>query len=219
MTRSDFEDLTGKRFGRLVAMKLAGTYPDGRHKWLCQCDCGNQTIARGDSLKRMTSCGCIRREKNIERFFRHGDSRTKLYKIHTRLIQATTNPNFKSWANYGGKGVSLAEEWKDWPTFRDWALANGYAPGKQIHRIDSEGNYSPENCVWLTVHEHQKHHGSISSKPIEQLDEQGNVVATFANWPDLKAHGFDDGGVRRSIRTGYRCAGFHWRRRSKSSPE
>ena len=213
MPRSDFQDLTGKRFGRLIAIKVVGQYPDGRYKWLAKCDCGNEVTARSDTLKGMKSCGCIRREKNVARFYKHGDSRTALYKIHTRLMQATSNPNYWAWKNYGGKGVRLAEEWKDWETFKSWALSQGYERGKQIHRIDSDGDYSPENCVWLTTHEHQKLHGAIHKKPaIEKLDDSGKVIETVSSWAEVESAGHETGGIRRSIRQGCRSAGFYWRR-------
>lgn len=214
MPQGVFTDLTGQRFGRLTVLGLESKN-GGKCKWRCLCDCGKQCVCRTDAFKTQRSCGCIRTEKNIKRFYRHGDSFNPLYKIHTRLKQATSNPKYWSYANYGGKGVKLAEEWKDWETFKAWALAHGYQKGMHLHRKDSNGDYSPENCVWLTVHEHQKLHGRLHTTIIEQIDDEGNVVARFNGYREITEKlGIDTGGVRRSVREGFRCHGYRWRHAS-----
>ena len=66
---SEFQDLTGQRFGKLTVLKRADDYisPSGHKttRWLCKCDCGNQKIINSGSLKKgdSTSCGCVRRDK------------------------------------------------------------------------------------------------------------------------------------------------------------
>lgn len=57
------EDLTGMRFGRLVALT-----PLAALRWLCQCDCGTVSQHRADDLKRglARSCGCLRSEMQRE---------------------------------------------------------------------------------------------------------------------------------------------------------
>lgn len=70
---SNFIDLTGQRFGKLVVLKRSNNYiqPSGQQKtqWLCKCDCGNEVIVRGHSLKHgdTKSCGCLNSKKVIER--------------------------------------------------------------------------------------------------------------------------------------------------------
>ncbi len=62
-----------------------------------------------------------------------------------------TNDNYK-W--YGGKGVSICEEWKDnFFIFFEWSIKNKWEKGLQIDRIDSNGNYEPSNCQWITQRE------------------------------------------------------------------
>ena len=54
---------------------------------------------------------------------------------------------------YGEKGIKVCDEWKNnFFCFRDWALKTGYRKGLSIDRIDSKGNYCPENCRWVDVH-------------------------------------------------------------------
>ena len=64
-----------------------------------------------------------------------------------------TNPNCHAFENYGGRGISICNEWADFPAFRDWAIKNGYSDILSIDRINVNGNYEPTNCRWATDNE------------------------------------------------------------------
>ena len=163
----NFQDLTGKRYGKLIVLKRDTDYisPSGNRspQWLCLCDCGNQKNVAGASLKRgiTQSCGCLHKETWQKIITKHGQSGTRLHRIWRGMRVRCYDENHHSYAHYGLKGITICEEWKDnFQTFYEWAIANGYNDGLSIDRIDSNGNYEPSNCRWATYSEQNKNRKS-----------------------------------------------------------
>lgn len=172
-------DLTNQRFGRLMVLQREGTQC-GSATWLCQCDCGNITIVNGHNLRRglTVSCGCKR--ATVPSYKTHGKSQTRLHRIWRGMKQRCFNPNNTAYEDYGGRGITVCDEWKDdFQTFHDWAMANGYAEDLEIDRMDNDGNYEPSNCRW-TTRERQANNRRTNAKLT-----LNNETHTIAEWTKI----------------------------------
>lgn len=148
--REWFEDLTARRFGRLVVIKFAGKNKWNIATWECSCDCGGKKTVCSSSLKcgYTKSCGCISKERPSHT--KHGGKGTKLYTTWKAMRERCYTKSSSSYSRYGGIGVKICEEWNDFSIFKKWAMENGYSEDLTIDRINPYGNYEPSNCRWVT---------------------------------------------------------------------
>lgn len=158
-----FNDLSGKRFGKLTVIGQAGRTADRHILWECKCDCGGSAFSSGKDLVsgHTRSCGCLQKETVSRNRYKHGDRDGRLYQVWKSMIKRCENENDKSYRYYGLIGVSVCPEWHDYVSFRSWAMENGYDDKAKygactIDRINPYGNYEPSNCRWISNAEQQK---------------------------------------------------------------
>lgn len=154
-------DKIGKKYGRLLIIEFLYKKPNQnkagyKYYYLCQCDCGETTIAERYSIgKTKNSCGCLHKEQIIQRNKQsakyNGDSNqyTRLFSIWSKIKYRCLNTKSSNYSNYGGRGITICQEWLYWENFKTWALTHGYSDLLSIDRIDVNDDYKPTNCRWV----------------------------------------------------------------------
>lgn len=166
-----YKNLTGQKFGRLTVIGKGSKTKSGKITWKCKCDCGNMVCVVTQHLKsgHSLSCGCFNKQRIKEHFTTHGATHTRLYSIWKSMKTRCYNNKSKAYPYYGGKGISVCEEWKNsFQAFQEWALNNGYSDDLTLDRIDSDLGYNPYNCRWATWHEQRINQKRVSRTPGQQ---------------------------------------------------
>lgn len=169
------KDLTGEKINMITVIKKIGSNKNGKSLYECKCDCGNAKIMTAGDLKsgRIVSCGChaksflndLHENNKI-----HGLSNSRIYHVWNGMIQRCENPNCEAYRCYGGRGITVCEEWHDLEKFAKWAYSNGYNEDAErgectIDRIDNDGNYEPSNCRWADMKVQASNKRNTRKKP------------------------------------------------------
>lgn len=147
-------DITGERYGLLIAIERMKDTANSR--WRFQCDCGNETTAILTNVRQgqIKSCGCAGSRTTIGvRSLKHGHSvghRKSRTAASWRNAKARCfNKNLPHWPDYGGRGITMSREWID--DFSAFLRDMGECPeGHSLDRVDVNGNYEAGNCRWAT---------------------------------------------------------------------
>ena len=161
--------MTGKRFGRLVAIKLLPSKGKGAI-WLCKCDCGKKKIAAIRHLRYglIQSCGCLQKESRMlpksHGHFVGGRKSSPEYNSWASMLSRCRNRKNADFKNYGGRGIKVCKRWHKFEGFLA-DMGSKPSPEHSLDRIDNDGSYTPENCRWATYQE------QISNRRLKQLQD------------------------------------------------
>lgn len=175
-------DLTGQKFHMLLVKNYS--HRKGRQYWQCVCDCGVEKSVRKDHLTegRVKSCGCSREKFLAAANTTHGMYGTPEYKSYHGMIERCFNKNNPRYPEWGGRGISVVEEWKS--SFENFFADMGFKPDKtySIERLDNDANYSKANCVWATSTEQNRNRSNTIFleykgivKPLAEVAEILNI--------------------------------------------
>lgn len=145
MTKGKFQNLEGNIYGKWTVLTYLG-----RRMWLCKCECGKEKSVHSSNLLsgKSLSCGCGKNKDKIT----HYKSNSRLYNVWRGIKTRCYNQNSTKFYLYGGRGISMCEEWKNnFEVFYCWAISKGYVGDAEygrctVDRIDNNGNYEPKNC-------------------------------------------------------------------------
>lgn len=184
-----YKDITGEKYGKLTAIRpVERRTKSGGIIWLFECECGNTKEIPANSVRSglVKSCGCLHKK--------HGDTRTRLFNIWVDMRMRCKHKGQKHWHD---KGIKVCAEWDDYLSFKKWALSSGYKDGLTIDRIDSEGDYTPENCRWATYKEQSRNLSSNrwvtingNSKLVKDWCEELKIVSPATVYRRVREYGW-----------------------------
>jgi len=164
------EPSIGDKFGKLTILDKYIENNGRQNKTMvsCHCDCGRnyKGILSQISNGYVSSCGCLSGCHNKEDFikngknFSHGLTNHALYSTWNGMKNRCFNKNVTEYHNYGGRGITICEEWLDFRNFYNWCIDNGYNELLTLDRKNNDGNYCPENCKFSTYEEQQNNKSS-----------------------------------------------------------
>ena len=173
--------LENQTFGRLTVLDEVGRTKSGGATWRCICTCGREVVVTSDALRsgKTRSCGCIKQEQRLSQKT-HGETHSPIHNLWSGMRNRCNNPNNRKYERYGARGIRVCDEWdSSYEAFRDWCLANGYRRGLTIERLDVDGDYSPENCIFATQKVQQNNRSNN-----HRITYNG-ATRTMSEWADL----------------------------------
>lgn len=172
-------DLTGQKFGWLIAIEDVGANKHGRRLWRCLCKCGRETVVCSNDLRKghTKSCGCY----DLARKRTHGCKGHPAMPTWYGMMHRCYNPDDKDYKRYGARGIIVCDAWHDPARFCKWFAENQGGAGLQLDRKNNNGNYSPDNCHFVTSKENNRNRRDTTKLP------SGEPLIVFCErWLDRK---------------------------------
>lgn len=157
-----FKPVLGQVFGRLTVIEEVRRGDNRKVTVICGCGGSEPFDVRANDLRsgNTTSCGCFQREVAAKAAAATGKENTthgmwdhRLYATWMGMQKRCYNPKLREYHNYGGRGITVAEEWQGSDGLRAfvaWAEASCWSEGLELDRRDNDAGYSPSNCRWVT---------------------------------------------------------------------
>ncbi len=139
----------GEKRNRLTLDAPLGTI-NGKVRWRALCDCGQTTVVIASSFRKdmVKSCGCWQRERNATQAYIDGRSSLPEYAVWLDMRRRCNNENKPAFRNYGARGITVCERWKEFPNFLQ-DMGSRPAPHYTLERNDNDKGYDPSNCCWI----------------------------------------------------------------------
>lgn len=182
-------DIVGNVYGRLTVIGRDDVKnSDGSYRWRCRCTCGTiKTFAKanldGKNRRPTTSCGCAAVEYSIA-ITTHGLTGSQEYSNWLAMMKRCNNENAACYSSYGGRGIKVCPEWKDFETFlRD--VGPRPSADHSLGRIDNDGDYEPSNVEWQTSFQQSR---NTSRNVFMKI---GNNALCMKDWATLLSINYD----------------------------
>lgn len=187
----NFIDMSGKRFGRWFVLNYIGS-----NKWRCRCECGAVHVVDGCTLRDGRSMGCFACSVRNRKARKHGLSRDvrRPYCVWWDMLARCEDRGHSSYKDYGGRGVSVCRRWYDICLFYE-DMGPRPTDRHSLERVDNDGHYTPENCVWATMKVQSR------NKRTSKLLMMGGKMRTQAEWAEVA--GISSGTIGDRLRRGW----------------
>lgn len=170
---------------------------DGHKLYRVRCvECGREFVYSLHDIKRPSICRHVGKYGYVtyqKRNHRSKKQSSKLKAIHKGMVYRCECESDKSYPRYGARGIKVCDEWHKYSEFEEWALCHGYEEGLTIDRIDSSGNYCPENCRWVSREINSRF------KSTTNIIEVNGMVMSGKQWSETLGLGIN--AINRKVRT------------------